>query len=464
MAGAGTSIEAGLPSWQGLINTLLNELAAENLDEESRPRWVEAISAEGPIGAAAVVEALSVGEDDFRERIRRALYEAPPTAYVPGALAQQIAWLKGRLSQRVTLATGNYDALLEAALRERGMRVDSFVELQPERPSASAVYHLHGRLAPRYRETGRVVLAESEYMAMQAARHWQDDFMSDLLQHSLCIFVGASLTDPNLIRWLHRNTSNSHDTQHLALFTRQATPSLERPVRSFLETATRVRWDRVGVEVVWADFFSEVAQFVHELGLYRTRRSVQPFLERARRCHARARARMLPASSNRLLRRRQDEISDYLADAVRDVRAIAAAGGIDLSPETLGLAVWGVDHDRGTAAVWAASDRRLNSLESVVENPLTFESRWTAVNAITRGGVLQQDPDVYASRWRLIRAVPIFVPFDGSDGRVPVGALTLTSTTPMAESALHWPTTHHAREASQRINGYLARTGARLFR
>lgn len=458
IVGAGASMEAGLPSWPQLITRLLRGVSSSQFQEAVRDQWVELMVGESPTTAAAVVEALSTTPEDYVDRVRAALYGGrPTTSYAPQALAQQIAWMKDRLGDTVRLATGNFDGLLETALEDLGLEVHSYVQSRSEPPGSAAVYHLHGRLIPAYPRTGRIVLSDADYARVQQERSWQDAFMRDALETTLCVFVGASMTDPNLIRWLYRYSDLGASHQHVAIFARQSTPRLSAQIRDAVEVATEARWARCGVAAVFADFFGEVAQFLHEVTLRRSGSSLPAFAARARDRHNIGRELVIPDDPSQF-RVAQEQTSAFLATLLRGAESIAHAGGLDLSAEQLGLGLWGVDHDTGKAAVWATSDRRLNDLGAVVDNPLEFESRWMAIQAITRGVAVENDPRVYASRWRFIRGVPLVLPIGGGAGRTVCGVLTLTSMTPQAESQLT-----RSRAVSSIIDDYLGRAGARLF-
>jgi hypothetical protein len=460
IVGAGASMEAELPSWPTLIRTLLESVAEEHLDEAHRSAWLDEIAREGPLAAAAVAKALSRSETDFRDRVKSALYGTRPAAhYFPQALAQQIAWLKEQLGPTLVIATGNYDGLLEQALRDRGFVTHSYVRWRQEPIGSAAVYHLHGRLMPGYSATGRIVLAEDDYAEVQYPGSWQERFMRNALESSVCIFVGLSLTDPNLIRWLYRySTESPTETRHVALFVRQAAPWLDPYVRRGLEMATKERWRRCGVEAVWADFFGESAQFIHEIGLFRTDRSAEPFETRAQARLEAARALVAADDPTEFLNA-QGRIATLLSNLVKGVRTIASAEGLSLDDEELGLGLWGVDHAAGTITCWATADRRYTTPRALVPIPLDYDSRWVAVQAVTRGVVVQEDPNVFASRWRLIRGVPIVVHGAGGRGRSIVGAMTLTSMTPETESNL----TRSPRGLLGAIDRYLAEPVAVLF-
>jgi NAD-dependent SIR2 family protein deacetylase len=458
IVGAGASMEAGLPSWPELIGRLLNTVAEEQFEPAVRQDWIEVIREESLTAAAAVVHALTGDDETFVERVREALYgDNPTTVYQPQALAQQVAWMKRELGGAVKIATGNYDGLIEAALDAEGLTVHSYIQGREEPAGSAAVYHLHGRLIPSYPRTGRIVLGDADYARVQQERSWQDTFMRDALDRTLCVFVGASLTDPNLIRWLYRYSTPPAARRHLAIFVRQASPDLRPPVRAAVETATRARWAEVGVDAVFADFFGEIAQLLHEAVLRRGGALEEPFHDRAQERFQRARQVFAPDEAEQL-RPAQDRASAYLRQLLKGVRAIAAAGDVDLSGETLGLALWGVDHENGRVGVWAMSDRRFSEPQAVIYNNFEYRSDWVAIEAVTRGVPVEADPRVYASRWRLIRGVPIVVPAAGGPGRTISGVLTLTSMTPQAQSRLP-----RSREVSTQVDTFLAGAGAALF-
>jgi hypothetical protein len=100
----------------------------------------------------------------------------------------------------------------------------------------------------------------------------------------------------------------------------------------------------------------------------------------------------------------------------------------------------------------------MTNVETIAPIRLGLESRWIASEAVTRGVIVERDPNIYASRWRLIRGIPIIVPRGGGEGRVVVGALTLTSMTPRAESRLST-----RKGVSDAIDIFLSGAGPLLF-
>lgn len=431
IVGAGASMEADLPSWRELVTRVLRA-SQPKLPEELRERWVAAVLSEGIVSGAAVAQALAASPPEFRDLVLNALYRGRPSrAFVPGAISQQVAWWKHRFGDKVRIATFNYDDMLEQALEQHGP-VRSAVDARAEGTRTAVVRHLHGRLHDDAQDLD-FVLSDDDYARFPLERRWQDDVMREALEHSMCVFVGLSFTDPNLTRWIHRSAPTSGPPR-IALFSRQGSPHLAPDVREELERTTARRWAAAGVDVVFTNFFGELGQVLHEAALVREGGALADFATRAQERHAAATSLVTPTGTRRFPAA-QRTASSWLQDVVHGVRTIVTAAGGDLTGEQLAIGLWVADHPHGEVLGAATSDRAMTDRGSLQPIPMAYVSSWTAVEAITRGVVVESHPDVYATRWRYVRGLPL-VADDGQAGRIAVGAVTLTSTAPANDSAL----------------------------
>jgi hypothetical protein len=460
--GAGVSMEAELPSWNVLVRKLLLAARGPGDPEAAVVAWADAVLQEGPLAAAAVAEALHNDSARFRRALREALYERDSRTYVPGALASQIASLKAQLGGRLSILTVNYDGLLESVLEERGLDTVSYVRGRREPDGKAAVWHLHGRLmqqpAGRWREEGNLVLSEGSYVS-STSRDFPQKFVADRLRTTLCIFVGLSMTDPNFIRWLY-SSADIEAGPRFVIFVRQAAPVSDRHVQALMEESAGARWAQCGVTPVWANYYGEVAQIVHEMGLRLGGRAPVDFAERARIRLAYGAARLNPSEVIDFVDA-QAEGSQWLRERLDGIHAIClrAEPPVDLSAHHLALGLWAIHHDSGEIMNWVSSDRTYRDPSGIMRNPLHLNSRWVAAATIANGVPVEQDPAVYASRWRFIRGIPVTV--DDEDGRSIVGALTLTSTTPLHA----FPLAKHQAPAGLlgEVDRYLATQAAEFF-
>lgn len=425
VVGAGVSMEAGLPSWGNLVRGLLEAEAPESLKGGDRVAWLDAVAESGLLGMAATARALAGTDRKFVERVERELYGGKTDVdFDPGPLAREIAVWKREYPQ-AKIATFNYDRLQERALEDLGLTVESREDNDPEPDGVAVVRHLHGLLTGKPAKDA-VILTEGDY-ALWSEGSWQDEFMSEALE-GVCVFLGLSFTDQNLLRWVYRASGS----QHVAILTRQSSPRLSADVRRELELATRARLQNAHVTTYWADFYAEVAQLVHEA---RRRRGPgkppRPYLERAQKRVLKGRHRCLPATH---LEARQRKTREILSQSLSGIRAALAAYGVEVSGAVLGLGLWGLDYDQRDVTLWGSSDRVHVDISTVTGVPLAWASEWVAVEAITRGSVVEWDPDVYASRWRSVRGIPLVWTLPGERERIIVGAATLTTRTPSGKS------------------------------
>jgi SIR2-like domain len=415
--GAGASMEAGLPSWRALVRDLLHDVAPRSLTGADRAAWLDAVAESGVQGMAATARAFSRGDAEFVRRVQHHVYRGRTEEHFdPGPLVREVAAWK-RDHPGVQLATFNYDSLLERALQDAGLAVEAREDDQPEPEGVAVVRHLHGRLTGSGDDA--IVLTEGDY-ARWPAGGWQDRFMAGALD-GLCVFVGLSFTDQNLLRWVYRAGGD-----HLALLARQSSPRLTPAVRRELERGSRARLRRANVTVHWADFYAELAQLLHEA----RRRPPQPYAQRAQQRAERGRRRCLPRTG---VEARQRVVREILAGSLAGVRAAIAQFGIEAARPALGLGLWGIDYERREIALWGSSDRIHVDLSTITPVPFAWASEWVAVEAVTQGSVVEWDPRTYASRWRTVRGIPLVWTGSGGD-RIVVGAATLTADEPAGES------------------------------
>jgi len=440
IVGAGASVEAVLPSWTQLIERLLDR-AAHNVPRlrtaKQRRAWAEeTLRKDGYLGAAAVAEALSGGK--LQPWLLEALFGAGgPGSFEPGPIAQQLAALYLEDPDGIRLLTTNYDDLLERGLRLWGVpeaRVKSYVSSKIPKPGDFAVTHLHG-YAGRDRVT-ELILSEEHYHGMQRRNSWQEKLMVEQLTKRDCLFIGSSLSDTNLIRYLY-GAGNTPGRMRAAVFIRQE-DQLEEPLRSSREQAVSARWARCGVQPLFLDHYSDVAQFVYEV---RYRRHCEiagytyiPVMDRAEAWSAVTRRDFLGLPSEKRFRRQQARLSDALRELLETAleRAVSL-GAKRVRGERLQLVIWLADPEGRQLTGWVHSDRAHRDPGTVQPVEIAADSEWVSVRTYCQGTTFQRDRSNYASRWRFVRGLPLVI----SDfGRLPVGCLSVASTVPEQRTIL----------------------------
>jgi SIR2-like domain len=441
LVGAGASMEAGLPSWRVLIERLLERVAAqmhELGDDKERAAWVEGtIARDDLLGAGAVVGVMADATLD--ELIPAELYGGQgPEAFAPGPIAHQVAALRKIWAGGLEILTTNYDDLLEQALIDAGTartNVRSYIQNRERgaRPTGTvAVTHLHG-LAGRSGKPKGIVLTEEHYHRMQRGTSWQEGLVTERLEDSTCLFVGMSLADPNLIRYLYGYKASGRP-RHAAIFVRQGEAPASAPVREAMEEAARRRWGHCGVEAIFVDHFADAAQLLYEIGYRRQvgAADYRPVGERAREVIGRI-GRGLAVGDQEKFAERQVALSSGLRSLLEEIVPFTLSlADLELD-ETLGLTLWILQEDGSGLVGWAHSDRAHQDPSTVAPVAVTATSSWVSVRTVCQGTNMEFDRDNYASRWHFVRGLPLVLT---TPTRLPIGALTISSAEPAAESVL----------------------------
>lgn len=445
IAGAGVSVEAGLPTWGGLVHDLLVATGKKLLGTQgrSRPelcsafaRWT--IAADGLLAGAAVARANGQNE----RAIREALYASQPSPR-PGPSARALAELLLD-TDGVELATQNYDDGLGLAIEDRLQEQDRTMEVLrltsavDAPPDAATVRHLHGLLTPTRRD-GTIILAEGDYFDMGDSA-WQAGWMRERLMSSSCLFVGSSMSDPNLLRYLHQAAGKKVAGTHVAVLPRQADAWLrsEAPdpaVREARDAGALARWEALGLEVLQPDYFSDSAQFLYELLQQRRGDQPAPYAERIRRWQRDVDKFQLADREPGPFADQQDWLQREL-DRYRMQVESRLADATLATDERLQVSLW-VRQPGDTLLLLAASDRAHrdpNTLEPVAING---PSEWVSVQAYRSGSTLLADTTANTtSRWNTVMGIPVSIQ-DPTFGRLQVGVVTLAGTSAPEDSSLN---------------------------
>jgi hypothetical protein len=413
LVGAGASMEAGLPSWNVLVQRLLLRGAEqENLlpadGERARDLWLKDAGRDGPLGAAAIVDALAGDQRDAW--VVDALYgTAGPSSFFPGPIARQVAALQAAFGDRLRVMTLNYDDLVETAMRETALAPVALATAEHRVEAGQVpVFHLHGYLG-RDRSAGGLILSESDYQGMQLGAAWQDDLVRAALRDSTLIFVGTSLIDPNMLRYLHAVAGGAGD-EHFAVFVRQGVDAPDAPVglAEARERALTRRWQRVGVVPVFVDHYTDVAQVLAEVAHRRARPDeYRPLPERAASWLDAITSRLLAVHDVAAFARSQTEINSLLSEALRAAVATAEQLTGEAWDETLALSLWLCDRDGKRMSGWCTTDRLHLDPATIEPLDINEHSGWVAVRAYCQGIPLAEAHTPDGSRWRFIRGTPL---------------------------------------------------------
>jgi hypothetical protein len=469
--GAGISTEAGLPSWSSLVRKLLEKVAPETEafrdlagagDSAAAARLFaeRTMSALGPLGAAAVAKAHL--RDNYEADVSNALLaDVELETLVPGPTALAIARFVIGRDPRPLVLTTNYDLLLERAfaaeLRKREEPETLVVSLLPGDDLATDLYaiiHLHGLIDERKpidaRVRGELVLAEDEFFAAGEGGTKRRKLADAVLDQGRCLFLGTSLSDPNLLGYLYlaQRRSAGEKPRHATVAARQvsAGEQVDAFVLPALEETGERRLASAGVQVAFVSSYNDASQVVREIDLHSRARAAgrkKAYAEAPWRYDARVarfeqaslRAGLLPAREREAeFISAQERIRRVLERAVDAVKAgMAEVPAFQSKEEELAIHLWLFSPSTNLLILSAQSEKLSYNPAIIQAARATLPTSYLVVDAFCNGTAAEAGfPDLASGRWGSMLAVPVvhtdLAPRLDVPARLPGGVIVLAST------------------------------------
>lgn len=275
--GAGVSIDAGLPNWNDLLKSLLENLSSKRrgtkLSKEHALCIEEHCFRSSIVMARYIIDGLM---DCKREERNRKIVELlsnilwqkyDPT--LPKPLLDAIVTVIAKWWQSIeSIITYNYDDLLEQELSKQGVNYFSAGEYSHGNLGSLPIYHVHG-IVPQNLKGGNsvvpiAVLCEDEYHELyKQAYHWSNVEQLHALMRCTCIFIGCSMGDPNLRRML--DMANSKEQRHFVFLNRKEFSFCsEHGNEENLQIQEKIM-NNMGLNVIWFESFQELPRLIREI-------------------------------------------------------------------------------------------------------------------------------------------------------------------------------------------------------
>jgi SIR2-like domain len=463
--GAGASVEASLPTWDQFVERLLTAAAdgtdAFDLPKQKVKEWVSrTLESESLLGAAGIADALSGGK--LERLIPRALFGHQDIAdYQPGPTLNQLARLRSTFDDNVSFISTNYDDLFEEALRKQQLLPQPYVKSGTKiEGDRVPVFHPHGfigRPHGRRRNTqmeGPFIVSEEHFQLVDSdfAKRQETAVASKLLENP-CLFVGVSLTDPNLLRYIYHYVSEDHP--HAAIFIRQAEygaigrenegsqpQRIGRAVQEAREQAVCARWTQRNLEAVFLDHFCDLAYLIHEISFFKKvgEGEYENLDVRTSRWLRAFEGIYAPADPEKFLDAQKALnriLKEALLAASKSVEETMSERGepVNVASENLAAALWLTSKDGRTLIDWATTDRLHLDPKLITARKLDMDSRWISVKTVLHGLSYSDSRSLYESRWRYVVGLPLHIQ-KSQYGTLPVGCLTVTSKKPEGQTLL----------------------------
>ncbi|GAA4739624.1 hypothetical protein GCM10023350_24990 [Nocardioides endophyticus] len=274
IVGAGASMGSGLPSWARLVDNMISRIVSEPTQELIR--GLESSNLFRQAETAVQIMRGYNGNLSVGDIVRDALYTDGRTQQ-PGLLVDAIVRMSLAYGPHVRIVTTNFDNLLEQAINAmHGIgtarsfsldNVDEWWSLDPEAQAVS-ILHLHGMVRQGDPPLEPLLLTESDFLA-----HGQDvqGVVSQLISQDVTLFVGLSMTDPNLLGPLFKRASAEDGAANgdaFALFTPHlGEEGRSRPAAEYAVTQARYLDERLGVRPILLKTHAQPTQVISEMAL-----------------------------------------------------------------------------------------------------------------------------------------------------------------------------------------------------
>lgn len=282
--GAGISKNAGIATWDTLVYELLVSLISKYMESsnitltaDEQKIIVDSIKKDNGNSPLQLVRYIRHGlKDYFKDTLSDILYkDSKDESEVLKAIARLCTPVRNRVGIQ-GVVNYNFDDLIEINFDNKEIPYRS-VYREADLPTKNeiGIYHVHGFL-PRdlnqydsLTESLLVFSEEGYHSLMSDSYNWSNMTQLNYFREQTCLFIGVSMTDPNLRRLLEISMSKQPDNtcKHYIIFQKEnielneGDKANEENLKMFQkvneglkETSLR----ELGLNVIWVDSYDEI--------------------------------------------------------------------------------------------------------------------------------------------------------------------------------------------------------------
>lgn len=176
-----------------------------------------------------------------------------------------------------SIVTYNFDDLLERKFRKREIEYHTVsCENDMSANDKLNIYHVHGYLPSNISDfsgkPGLIFSEEDYHRVYRDAYSWSNLVQLNAFRDSTCVFIGCSLTDPNLRRLLDVASRNGETPRHYAFMKKKSIntePETTASHKELLELYQRIDdkiregyFRELGLNIIWIDEYEEIPEIL----------------------------------------------------------------------------------------------------------------------------------------------------------------------------------------------------------
>ena len=259
--GAGVSASAGVVTWDNLLEQLCIKKGINKIDgdidsiikgryiigeyiEKDRVRQPTKKENESPKYYNKI-------PNEFYDDMKGILYANTHSSELIASIANLI-----NICRIESIISYNYDDLVEQEVKKKNQCYSVYAKTRPVGGDNFYIYHVHGFI-PKNGEWSDIVLGEREYHRIyQESYNWGNVEQLHALCRSSCLFIGLSMTDPNLRRLIDISIDDGEvEPVHFAFLRR-----IEYNIR-----LTEKIMRGFGINCVWYDRYEDLPNLINNL-------------------------------------------------------------------------------------------------------------------------------------------------------------------------------------------------------
>ncbi|EAT59658.1 TIR domain-containing protein [Chlorobium ferrooxidans] len=282
--GAGISYDAGIPTWNTLLKSLLREVYSDNtdvpdIDTRLANLFQKRINV-SPLILAQYLKTL-LGKK-FTSTVRDTLYKNCTDKSSTVDAISELSRPKRERKPLRAIITFNFDDLIEENLAKEKIEFKCiFSEGERFTDKQIPIYHPHGCLPRKKNLTSKneIVFSEDAYHSQFIDPFsWSNLVQLNHLNNCTCLFTGISLTDPNMRRLLDVSIrkNGKDEKNHYIIKKRYSIEDLypendavkikDQKLIPVIENIEEQDANNLGFNVIWINSFKEIPEILKEIG------------------------------------------------------------------------------------------------------------------------------------------------------------------------------------------------------
>ena len=249
--GAGVSASAQRPDWETLLKNLLSQSSVINSNDYDEV--YKEMDYSNLLTARYIQNVLKVTNRELVNQIRGLLYSQQNNAIQSDLISSICNVIKTQKNVK-SVITYNYDTFIEDNLKEIGVRSFAVCGNNRDDNNSFPVYHVHGVIFQEYSNDSNeeIVLTENDYHRVYSeVFDWSNVEQLHALTRCTCLFIGLSMKDPNLRRFLEiANKDRGTSVRHYVFLERKSFSDDTEKEETDFQTREDMFAD-LGVNVIW---------------------------------------------------------------------------------------------------------------------------------------------------------------------------------------------------------------------